>query len=203
MKNRKVTVCLPLAYMITKVLWKENKILKKHVEKRFLYLFTGESVALIGFIFVSYLGNNKYPQFELYSLPSFWISFFLLEFLLVQGSYYWFTKWKRFRREKTFTTPTRTVRVLKKLQKLNILIIVITSIVFILDFVKWNPNLPVGFYIALAVYVFSILEYINYFHIQLSYDNPSDIKHLMQTKKLKQVSLNKDFERVFGAKGKR
>lgn len=177
--------------------------MKKHVEKRFLSLFTGEAVALTLFIFVSYLWNKAFPTYKLYSLPSFWMSFLFLEFLLVQGSIYWFVKWRRYKKENTFTTPIETVRVYKKMQKVNIVLMVICPIWLIIDFLQWKPEIPAGFYIALAVYIFSILEYINYFHIQLSYDNPSDIKHLLSTKKLKQASLNKDFKRVFSEKQKK
>ncbi|KON90297.1 hypothetical protein AF332_13555 [Sporosarcina globispora] len=67
---------------------------------------------------------------------------------------------------------------------------------FIADYNIWHPSAPQGLTIAAFIYIFAILEYINYFHIQLSYDNRSDINSLKQTKRFKQASLSKDFKRL-------
>lgn len=70
------------------------------------------------------------------------------------------------------------------------------SVVFAYDFIQWYPSLPLGgLAIAVFLYIFAILEFINYFYIQLSY-NLSGIQHLMKIKKWKNSSLNKDFKRM-------
>lgn len=75
--------------------------------------------------------------------------------------------------------------------------IMTTIIVFIFDFIKWYPSLPLGgLTITFFIYIFAILEFINYFYIQLSYDNVSDIKKLLKSKKLKNSCMNKDFKRI-------
>ena len=88
--------------------------MRKELEKRLSYLYTGESIAIVGFIIVSFLLNKANPQLQLYSLTSFWVSFFLLEFLLVQGSIYWYSKWRRLKSENTSVTPIRMVQRIKK-----------------------------------------------------------------------------------------
>ncbi len=171
--------------------------MRKHVEKRLSYLYTGESMAVVGFIFVSFLLNKAYPKLQLYSLASFWLSFFLLEFLLVQGSVYWHAKRKRLKKENISVTPVGIVKQLKNLKKWNIGLMIVSPFMFVFDFVKWYPSLPLGgLYLSGFIYIFAILEYINYFHIQLSYDNLSDIKYLLKSKRLKQACLSKDFERI-------
>ncbi|MFJ8248164.1 general stress protein [Peribacillus asahii] len=170
--------------------------MKKKLEKRFTYLYSGELASLILFVFVSYLLNRAYPSLQLYSLYSFWVSFLFLEFLLLQGTIYWYKKLKRLRSENTSITPIRTVRQLQRFKKLNMVLIIVSIIVFVFDFVKWYPSLPVaGLSIAGFVYIFAVLEYVNYFFVQLSYDNISDIKYLLKTKKLKQACISKDFKR--------
>ena len=62
----------------------------------------------------------------------------------------------------------------------------------------FNDLLVGGLLLSGFIFLFAILEYINYFHIQLSYDNRADLEHLLRTKKLKQASLSKDFERHSG-----
>ncbi|MFY0757289.1 general stress protein [Metabacillus dongyingensis] len=170
--------------------------MKKKLEKRLTYLYSGELASIILFVFVSYLLNRAYPSLQLYSLYSFWVSFLLLEFLLLQGTIYWYTKLKGLRSENTSITPIRTVRQLQRLKNLNMVLIIVSIIVLAFDFIKWYPSLPLGgFLIAGFVYIFAVLEYINYFYVQLSYDNISDIKYLLKTKKLKEACISKDFKR--------
>lgn len=168
----------------------------KRLEKRLFYLYTGESTAFVMFIFLSTLLNRTYPDLRLYSLYSFWVSFFLLEFLLVQGAVYWYAKAKRLKRDHTFRTPIHVVRRLQTLEKVNIGLIIVALSMFGVDFLMLYPSLPVaGLALAGFIYVFAILEFINYFHVQLSYDNKADIQNLLRSKRLKPSSIRKDFRR--------
>lgn len=174
-----------------------DRYLRKKLLKRFSYLYTGELMSVVMFIVVFFLLNKVYPQLRLYSIASFWISFFLLEFLLVQGSMYWYVKWRRLKKENTTVTPMQTVKNFKNLNKTNIGLIIITMFIFAFDFFKWYQSLPLGSLgIAGFIYIFSVLEYINYFHFQLSYDNLSDIKYLLRSKRLKQSCLSRDFDSI-------
>ncbi|MGG5740017.1 MULTISPECIES: general stress protein [Bacillus cereus group] len=171
--------------------------MKRTLEKRLSYLYTGELFSVITFIFTSYLLNYAYPTLHLYSLYSFWVSLLLLEFILLQGTMYWYVKWKRLKKEKTSVTPIRMIQYLKVLKRINIGLIIAGLIMFTIDFAIWSPQLPLaGLSFALFVYVFALFEYINYYHIQLSYDNISDIKYLIKSKKLKQSCISKDFQRI-------
>ncbi|PEE43638.1 general stress protein [Bacillus pseudomycoides] len=171
--------------------------MRRNIEKRLFYLYTGELFSIISFVFLSYLINYVYPKLHLYSLYSFWISFLLLEFLLLQGTVYWYVKWKRLKKEKTSITPVWIVQRLKNLQKVNVGMMIAGLIMFVIDFFYWYPLLPLGgLSIAGFIYVFALFEYINYYYVQLSYDNISDIKYLVKSKRLKQASINKDFKRI-------
>ncbi|MDF2036104.1 general stress protein [Cytobacillus oceanisediminis] len=170
--------------------------MRNRLLKRISYLFTGETTSLVMFVFISYLMNYTYPDLHLYSLFSFWSSFLLLEFLLLQGSIYWFVKWKRLKKENTSAAPIRLVEQLWAIKKWNIALIIIIPAAFIADYYMWHPSTPQGLTIAAFIYIFAILEYVNYFHIQLSYDNRSDINSLKQTKRFKQACLSKDFKRL-------
>lgn len=147
------------------------------------------------FIAVIVLLNQGYPQLRLYSLTSFLTSFFLLEFLLAQGSIYWYVKWKRLKIENTTVTPIQIIKRFKKLAKLNVALMVVSGSAFVYDFFRWYPSLPLGSLgIAGFIYVFAALEYINYFRFQLSYNKLSDIKHLLRSKRFKQSCLSRDFD---------
>lgn len=170
---------------------------KNKLENRLAYLYRGERNGLIIFIVISYLFNQVYPNLQLYSLFSFWMSFLLLEFLLLQGTFYWYTKLKRLRIENTSVTPIRTIRQLQRCKKMNMLLIMLSIFAFVFDIVRLYPSLPIGgLSIAGFIYIFAVLEYINYFYVQLSYDNISDVKYLLKSKKLKKACISKDFKRI-------
>lgn len=170
--------------------------LKKTLEKRLAYLYSGELFSIITFVPVSYLLNYAFPNLQLYSLYSFWVSFILLEFLLLQGTIYWYVKLKRLRNENNPITPIKVVRQLHCLKTVNMVMIMTAIVVFAFDFIKWYPSLPLGgLTITFFIYIFAILEFINYFYIQLSY-NVSDIKDLLRSRKLKNSCMNKDFKRI-------
>ena len=172
-----------------------DEYLRKKLLKRFSYLYTGELMSVVGFITLIFLLKRVYPQLRLYSLTSFWISFFLLEFLLVQGSIYWYAKWKRLKIENTTITSIKIIKRYKNLKKLNIVLIIVLIFIFVFDFFKWYPSVPLhSLGIAGFIYIFAVLEYINYFHLQLSYDNLSDIKYLLRAKRLKKSCLSRDFD---------
>ncbi|MEK4474371.1 general stress protein [Paenibacillus sp. FSL R7-0048] len=171
--------------------------MKKRLEKRLAYLYSGELFSLIGFVPISFLLNYEFPNLQLYSLYSFWISFIILEFLLLQGTIYWYVKLKRLRNENNSITPINVVRQLRYSKTLDIVMIMTTIVVFGFDLIKWYPSLPIGgLLISLFIYFFAILEFINYFYIQLSYDNVSDIKKLSKRRKLKKSCINKDLKRL-------
>lgn len=171
--------------------------MKGHIENRLKFLYSGELAAVISFVILSVLINQNYPDLKLYSLFSFWTAFLLLEFLLLQGTMYWYIKLKRFRNEKTFITSEKVVYKLIKLRKINLLLIAIPLFAFIYDLLHLQSPLPIGgLFIALFIYLFAILEYINYFYTQLSYDNISDLRYLKQQRALKQASIKRDINRL-------
>lgn len=171
-------------------------ILKKTLEKRLAYLYSGELFSIITFIPVSYLVNYAFPNLQLYSLFSFWVSFILLEFLLLQGTIYWYVKLKRLRNENNPITPINFVRQLHSLKTVNMIVIMLAIIGFTFDLIKWYPSLPLGgLTITFLIYIFAILEFINYFYLQLSYSF-SEIKDLFGSRKLKNSCMNKDFKRM-------
>lgn len=171
--------------------------LKKTLEKRLAYLYSGELFAIITFVPVSFLLNHTFPNLQLYSLYSFWVSFILLEFLLLQGTIYWYVKLKRLRNKNNSITPLKVIRQLHYLKTVNMVMIITAIVVFAFDFIKWYPSLPLaGLIITFFIYNFAILEFINYFYIQLSYNNVSDIKNLFRSRKLKISTMNKDFKRI-------
>jgi hypothetical protein len=103
--------------------------------------------------------------------------------LLVQGSYFWFCiSWQlRFKRQYEFI---KTFRVLK----------VLNFGFFIIAFITISFSPFSGTFDKIVTTIFTllaVLEHINYFEIQLMYDNENDKKYLKQHKRLKVAKLKK------------
>src|SRR5699024_7548304 len=90
---------------------------------------------------------------------------FVLNVILLQGSFYWFVKWKRLKSKQSIFPNLPKILIFFKTFNLTFLSIV--PIVFIIEMLIDTP-IRVTFWLALFVYVFAIIEYVNYFHIQLT-----------------------------------
>ncbi|EZP61518.1 hypothetical protein [Exiguobacterium sp. RIT341] len=171
--------------------------MRQIVAERFVYLYRGELFTVITILPLSWFGNRVFPQLQLFELSAFWMSLFLFELLLIQGAWYWYSKWRRLKKEGTSNTPKLVVRRLRHCRVINIILIVLTTCTFGIDWMRFQSELPVyGLRITLFLYIFAIFEYINYFHIQLMYDNRSDVQYLIRNRRLKRSALNKDMQRL-------
>ncbi|SDD00856.1 hypothetical protein SAMN04488013_11426 [Marinilactibacillus psychrotolerans] len=65
--------------------------MKREIKKRLVYLFTGEISAIIVFtLILFYYFENLSNRYSLTSVV------LTLNVILLQGSYFWFVKWRRF-----------------------------------------------------------------------------------------------------------
>ncbi|CAM3989939.1 general stress protein [Mesobacillus zeae] len=171
--------------------------MKENLKERLKYLYTGEGFSIILFIFCAYSWYLVFPDMELHTLFSFWLSFFILEFILLQGFLYWYVKYRRLMMTGCSLTPEWLIRLLKTCKRINIILLSVTFIVMLAEFMIAPVSIPgSSIRIVIFIYIFSTAEYINYYHLQLSYDNKSDLKTLFQIKKLKRSPLSKDLARL-------
>ncbi len=169
--------------------------MKQLVAERLTYLYRGELFTVVTILPLSWVGNRVFPRLQLFELSAFWVSLFLFELLLIQGAWYWYSKSRRLKKEGTSVTPVPVVRRLRYCRVINLALIVLTAYACGIDWMRFRSELP-GTQLALLLYVFAILEYINYFHIQLMYDNRSDVQYLIRNRRLKRSALNKDMQRL-------
>lgn len=165
----------------------------KKVEKKLFNLFTGELTATILFVIVwiLYLKTYDWAPDYLAALPTIY-AFFLLEFILLQGTYYWFLKWKQVKQKDFSHLPTRQLKVFAFFKRLNLLLISVGFVFLIVQFIQ----MPVYFYLYLFVFLFAFIEYINYFHIRLSYMSAGEIKEFIQQKGFRSSKLAKELKEL-------
>ena len=145
------------------------------LKKQLFNLGIGEFAALCTFIFV----------YKLLSLGiSSLIAFSYLIIILLQGSMYWFFRYTLIVKRKTFSR--KSVKFLSVLRQLNIILIVMISIM--IPIVK-SGNKDLLF--AIGLFLFVLVEYINYFWYRLSYGKSGFNIRILWNTKLKKSSINK------------
>lgn len=145
------------------------------LEKQLLKLAMGEFAALCTFVFVYGLLNLGRASL---------IAFLYLIIILLQGSIYWFYRYILIIKRKTFNL--KGVKFLKVLRQLNMIVIVIIGIT--IPIIK---NSDKDLLSAIGLFLFGIIEYINYYWYRLSYGKSGfNIRILINTK-LQKSSINK------------
>jgi hypothetical protein len=162
-------------------------MLRKKVKKRLYSHCIGEFAASIVFIFVLFqLKRHLHLDIDFIIIYPFSI----LIFILMQGSYYWFYCLRRLNKKQV--NANRFVRVYKALRKFDLLLIVLFPLIVICSCLGgWQLTL-VKISLASFIFVFGVAEYINYYYVQLSYNNLDNIVSLIKLKNLKKSALNKE-----------
>ncbi|BDH61781.1 hypothetical protein MTP04_19110 [Lysinibacillus sp. PLM2] len=165
--------------------------MNKKIEKKLFNLFTGEITATILFaiVYVLYIETMEWaPEYLIVNSSIY--SFILLEFILLQGSIYWFLKWQQVRR-KDFTNLKKGYLVLYKwCRNINLFLIAIGFMICVLLFI----NGAVNRYLYLGIFAFAIIEHINYYHIRLSYMSYQEIKEFIRQKGFRWSKLAKELK---------
>ena len=147
----------------------------KRLKNQLLNLAIGELAALVTFIFV----------YRLYDLGNAsLLTFLYLIFILFQGSLYWFYRYMLIVSKRKVNS--KVINLLKLVRGLNIFLLIMVGIT--VPFVRSSMT---DLIIALGIFLFGIIEYINYYWYRLSYGKSGfNIKILFNTK-LKKSSINK------------
>ena len=119
----------------------------------------------------------------------------LVVLVLAQGTYYWRQKLATVQGERR--RPERILRQFHGYQWVNVCVIVAYPVLVMLLNARfahtWTAQTHTGW--ALFAYLFGVAEHVNYYHVQLMYDNRNDWRYLRAYKRLKMAALRKDFKK--------
>lgn len=165
----------------------------QRLTKKLFSLFTGELTATIMFavVWLMFLNTHEWVNPYLSSFgPLF--SFLLLEFLLIQGSYYWFLKWRQAKQRDFSYLPEYQLKLFHRLKKVNLFLLGIGFVLVIYELIIF----PKEFYWFLFLYLFALVEYINYYHVRLSYQSIKEMKGFMRHKKFRKSKLAEELKQL-------
>lgn len=147
--------------------------------KEMANLAAGEFVASMAFVFAFVMLNRNTP----FGIAS-WTAFCFLIILLWQGSAYWRIRIRWLRRKKP--VPHQTVSWFVFLRKLNLAFCIVLPLVFLILSRNGTDLL-----IASGLYLFAVIEYVNYYWYRLSYGKSGFNVVKLVRSGLKKSSLHK------------
>ena len=153
------------------------------MKQKLTNLAVGELVAVVVFwinffLFKKLIITTK----SLISIPFF---LFILSFILIQGSIFWFILIKRI--SKLGFAAKYTGKIYNKLKILDVILLYIGVPVIILNYSTFFTMI-----VSFAIWIFDVIEWVNYYKLQLSYSlNPVVLlKYILQRKLRKSKIAN-------------
>ena len=161
--------------------------MKGHIKQKLYSLASGELVALAVF-WLNFFLFKKYlvtPQ----ALISIAYPLLLVSLILLQGSLYWWVLIKRLRKPSFAIKQTGPIYGL--LRQVDLILLALGIPVILIKFSSWPVSL-----IAVAIWLFALIEWINYFHWQLSYSlNPLVLLSKVAKRKLRKSKIAKEIDK--------
>ncbi|WP_150242598.1 hypothetical protein [Nocardiopsis quinghaiensis] len=122
--------------------------------------------------------------------PANLAGFALFALLLVQGGAYWWSKVRQLRARARVPEGLPVLRVLRWVNPLLLLVGGAVAAAALAEGVPWTRVWP-----GLGLWLFAVLEYVNYFHVQLSHQTRADLSRLLRTRRLHRSHLSRDMAR--------
>ena len=161
---------------------------KELLKKKLTNLASGELAAIVVFWMNFFLFKKWIFTTEAFISISF--SLFLLTFILIQGSTFWWILINRISNPRF--AEKYTGKIYKILKKLDFILLAVGIFVILL-----NHGEVSTFIISFAIWMFALIEWINYYLLQLSYSlNPAVLWRYIRHRKLKKSKIAKEIEKI-------
>ena len=161
---------------------------KELLKKKLINLASGELAAVLVFWMNFFLFKKRIFTTEAFISISF--SLFLLTFILIQGSVFWWILIKRI--SNPGFAEKYMGKIYKILKKLDFILLAVGIFVILL-----NHGEVSTFIISFAIWMFALIEWVNYYQLQLSYSlNPAVLWRYIRNRKLKKSKIAKEIEKI-------
>ena len=161
---------------------------KELLKKKLINLASGELAAVLVFWMNFFLLKKWILTTKAFISISF--SLFLLTFILIQGSIFWLILIKRI--SKLGFAEKHTGKIYKILKKLDFILLAVGIFVILLSHGEFST-----FIISFSIWMFALIEWINYYLLQLSYSlNPAILWRYIRHRKLKKSKIAKEIEKI-------
>ena len=162
--------------------------MKKLMKRKLTSLATGELVAVLVF-WMNFFLLKKWIL-TTGALISISFSLFVLSFILIQGSVFWWILIKRISNPRF--AERYTGEIYRILKILDLILLGVGALIIMLNYSEFPTSI-----IFLAIWFFAVIEWINYFKWQLSYSLNLAVllKYILQ-RKLRKSKIAKEIEKA-------
>lgn len=161
---------------------------KELLKQKLTNLASGELAAVLVFWMNFFLLKKWILTTKAFISISF--SLFLLTFILIQGSVFWWILIKRISNPRF--AEKYTGKIYKILKELDFILLATGIFVILL-----NHREVSTFIISFSIWMFALIEWVNYFLLQLSYSlNPAVLWRYIRYRKLKKSKIAKEIEKI-------
>lgn len=158
------------------------------MKQKLVSLATGELVAVLVFWLNFFL--LKRWILTTGALISISFSLFVLSFILIQGSVFWWLLIKRI--SNPGFAERYTGKIYRVLKILDLILLGVGTLIIIFNSSEFSTGI-----ISLAIWFFAVIEWINYFKWQLSYSlNPAVLLKYILQRKLRKSKIAKEIEKA-------
>ena len=162
--------------------------MKKPMKQKLVSLATGELVAVLVFWLNFFL--LKRWILTTGALISISFSLFVLSFILIQGSVFWWLLIKRISNPRF--AERYTGKIYRVLKILDLILLGVGTLIIIFNSSDFST-----FIISVEIWFFAVIEWINYFKWQLSYSlNPAVLLKYIFQRKLRKSKIAKEIEKA-------
>jgi len=160
------------------------------MKQKLTSLATGELVAVLVFWMNFFLLKKWILTTGALISISISFSLFVLSFILIQGSVFWWILIKR------ISNPRFAERYIGKIYRilkiLDLILLGVGAPIIMLNYSEFPTSI-----ISVAIWFFAVIEWINYFKLQLSYSlNPAVLLKYIFQRKLRKSKLAKEIEKA-------
>ncbi|WP_270654138.1 hypothetical protein [Streptococcus gordonii] len=161
---------------------------KELLKKKLINLASGELVAVLVFWMNFFLLKKWILTTKAFISISF--SLFLLTFILIQGSVFWWILINRISNSRFAVKYTG--KIYKIFKKVDLILLAVGIFVILLSHGEFST-----FIISFSIWMFALIEWINYYLLQLSYSlNPAVLWRYIRLGKLKKSKIAKEIEKI-------
>jgi len=159
------------------------------LKKKLINLASGELVAVLVFWMNFFLLKKWILTTKAFISISF--SLFLLTFILIQGSVFWLILIKRI--SNPGFAEKYTGQIYKILKKLDFILLATGIFVILLNHGEFS-----SFIISFSIWMFALIEWVNYYKLQLSYSlNPVVLLKYIMQRKLRKSKIANEIDNSF------
>ena len=161
---------------------------KELLKKKLINLASGELAAVLVF-WMNFIMLKKWIL-TTGAFVSISLSLFILSFILIQGSVFWWILLKRISNPEF--AEKYTGKIYKILKKLDLILLAAGIFVILLNHSNFSK-----FVISFSIWIFAVIEWVNYYLLQLSYSlNPAVLWRYLRHRKLKKSKIAKEIEKI-------